>query len=457
MASRSQIARLRDTMLHGGSLRRINWRGVLHLFSGGFANAVIMLLATLLAARTLEPQLYGVMVLVLAIGRVSERLLRFESWQPLVRFVAEEEQRGNPATIARLYLFGLMLDIGSALLAALLAVSFGLLAAGLVGLDAQNAWLILIYACAIAVNIRGMPSAALRLAGKFGALAYFQLFANSLRLVLAGVCYLNDASLVVFIVVWTAAQMLDSLLFLIYGLKVLRDTGIPSPLRASPRGLRRDFPDFLKFAVSTNLSSMLRTFTHEMDTLLVGAFAGPAMAGLYNLAKRMAKLAQQIGDLIQTVVYPDLSRMWSAGNTRVFRQTVLALQALLFGLALGAFFFILVVGKPLILLAFGNEYAGIYPLLIAQIIAVAFIMHSAPSRSALLAMNHPRYVLLVAVLSTACFFATALTIMPAMGALGANIAHIVFGAVTAVLLDIACWRQGRKRPEDDHSETGGAG
>lgn len=445
MASGTQFARLRDWLLHGGGLRRVNWRGVLHLFSGGFANSVIMLLATLLAARTLEPQQYGMMVLVLAIGRVSERLLRFESWQPLIRFVAEEEQHGNPATIARLYLFGLLLDIGSAFAAALLAISFGLLAAGLVGLDAQNAWLILIYACAIAVNLRGMPSAALRLAGKFRALAYFQLFANSLRLMLAGVCFLADAGLVVFIVVWTAAQMLDSLLFLAYGLKVVRDGAIPSPLRASTRGLRRDFPDFLKFAVSTNLSSMLRTFTHEMDTLLVGAFAGPAMAGLYNLAKRMAKLAQQMGDMIQTVVYPDLSRLWSAGSTSVFRQTVLSLQLLLFGIALGVFLVILIIGKPLILMAFGSEYAGIYPLLIAQIIAVAFIMHSAPSRSALLAMNRPRFVLLVALVSTAGFFATAFAIMPTMGALGANIAHIVFGALTAVMLDIACWRQGRRR------------
>ncbi|WP_160755937.1 lipopolysaccharide biosynthesis protein [Allopontixanthobacter sediminis] len=456
MVTQSPLTRLRASILSGEGLRTIRWRSVLHLMSGSAGNAAIMLLATLLAARTLEPEQYGVMVLILAIGRVCERLLRFESWQPLVRFVAEEEHVGTPDKIARLYLFGLLLDVSSAVTASALAIAFGLLFAGLVGLDSDNSWLIVIYACAIAVNIRGMPSAALRLGGRFKTLAYIQLFANSLRLVLAAACFLADAGVIVFIAVWTAAQILDSLLFLYCGFRALGKSGIPNPLRSSPRGLRKEFPGFLGFAFSTNLSSMVRTLTHEMDTLLVGAFAGPAMAGLYNLAKRIAKMAQQIADLIQTVVYPDLSRLWSKRSTPEFRQAVVGLQFLLLVVCLTVFVLILVAGQPLIILAFGQGYAGIYPLLLAQIVAVAFTMHSAPSRSALLAMNKPRAVLLVSVASSAAFFVAAFLLMPAMGALGANVAHIVGGALAAILFDVLIWRRIGKESSKDEPEEGSA-
>ena len=454
MVTQSPLTKLRASIPSGAGLRAIRWRSVLHLMSGSAGNAFIMLLATLLAARTLEPQQYGVMVLILAIGRVCERLLRFESWQPLVRFVAEEEHAGTPEKIARLYLFGLLLDVTSALAASGLAIAFGMLLAGLVGLEADDSWLIMIYACAIAVNIRGMPSAALRLGGRFKTLAYIQLFANSLRLLLAAACFLADAGVVAFIVVWTAAQILDSLLFLYCGFRALGKSGIPSPLRSSPFGLRKEFPGFLGFAFSTNLSSMVRTFTHEMDTLLVGAFAGPAMAGLYNLAKRIAKMAQQISDLIQTVVYPDLSRLWSKRSTPEFRQAIVGLQFLLLAVSLTVFVLILAAGQPLIGLAFGQEYAGIYPLLLAQIVAVAFTMHGAPSRSALLAMNKPRAVLLTAIASSTAFFVTAFALMPKMGALGANIAHIVAAAMAAILFDILIWRRiGQEHAKDEPKES----
>lgn len=456
MTTQSQLTRLRALILSGEGLRTIRWRSVLHLMSGSAGNAFIMLLATLLAARTLEPQQYGVMVLILAIGRVCERLLRFESWQPLVRFVAEEELVGTPEKIARLYLFGFLLDVTSAVTASALAIAFGLLFAGLVGLDADNSWLIMIYACAIAVNIRGMPSAALRLGGRFKTLAYIQLFANSLRLVLATACFLADFGVVAFIAVWTATQILDSLLFLFCGFRALAKSGIPSPLRSNPRGLRKEFPGFLGFAFSTNLSSTVRTLTHEMDTLLVGAFAGPAMAGLYNLAKRIARMAQQVADLIQTVVYPDLSRMWSKRSTPEFRQAVVGLQFLLLAVSLIVFVLALAAGQPLIVVAFGQKYGGIYPLLLAQIVAVAFTMHSAPSRSALLAMNKPRAVLVAAIAASAAFFVAAFLLMPAMGALGANVAHIVAAAIAAILFDILMWRQIGKEPATDEPEEASA-
>ena len=94
-------------------------------------------------------------------------------------------------------------------------------------------------------------------------------------------------------------------------MRVIRKKGIPNPLRANPFGLKDRFPGFMSFAWSTNVSGTLRTLTQEADTLLVSAFAGTAWAGFYHIAKRIAKVAQQVGSMMQTVVYPDMARMWA--------------------------------------------------------------------------------------------------------------------------------------------------
>lgn len=413
---------------------------ILHLISGNLGNALIMLAGLSIAARALGSVDFGTMALVLTIGRVCERLLRFESWQPLVRYAAQEEAENDSTRLSRLYLYGLLLDIGSALLAACLTIGAGFALAGLLRLDHGGTMLVTIYACAIAVNIRGMPSAALRLAGQFKTIAYFQIVANSLRLIMAVACYLNGMGLLAFVLVWTVAQMIDSLLFCFLGFRTLRRSGIPSPWRADWRNLRTDFPGFLGFAFTTNLSSSMRTLTQEADTLLVGIFAGNAAAGFYHLAKRMAKMAQQLGETVQTVIYPDLARMWSNVSRKAFCRLVGTVQAMLAAIAIGAIAVTWLVGGELVALVFGQEFADSYPLLLTQLVAVLLILHAAPTRSALLAMNRPGYVLKVTGASTILFFAVAFYALPRFGALGANFAHIAFGALTAVMLDVAFWR-----------------
>ena len=416
-------------------------KSILHLVSGSAGNAILMLISTTIAARTLGPAAYGVLALVLTVGRLSERLLRFESWQPLIRFAASEDIAADKKKMSELYLYGLFLDIGTALLAAVLTMIVGYALMTVIGLEPEHMPLLAIYAVAIAMNIRGVPTAALRFDGQFRTLAYVQMLSSVLRLALAAAGLVFGFSLLEFVIVWTVCQALDSLLFLWLGLRVIRKQGIPSPFRANPFGLKQKFPGFMSFAWSTNISGTLRTLTQEADTLLVSAFAGTAWAGFYHIAKRIAKVAQQVGAMMQAVVYPDMARMWAQKDVAAFSSTIKRVQLVLgaVGVAfLGAFW---LVGDWMMKFVFGPEFAQAYPLLVAQLLAVVLIMHAAPSRSALLAMNRPGFVLWVAIASTIIFFITAWITMPTYGALGANFAHIAFAALTAIAMDIAMWRQ----------------
>ncbi len=417
---------------------------IFHLLSGSFGNAAIMLVSVAIAARALGPEAYGIMVLILAYGRTVERLLRFESWQPLIRFTAAEEARADPVTIGRLYAFGLLLDMASALASAFVAMGLVVLLGPLFGLQTVHLELVGIYCLALVINITGVPTAALRMAGRFRTLAYSQLAANLLRIGLAAACAAFSPTLISFIWAWTLAQGAGSILFIWLGFRALRVRGVADPLRVRWTGLRDQFPGFLSFAWSTNLSMTLRTLTQDADSLLVGALAGPSAASFYHIAKRIGKVAQQVGAQVQAVIYPDVARIWTHGQVERFRSTILHTQAALGAVGLLALASAWLIGPWLIAIGPGADYLAAYPLLMTQLVAVLLTMHAAPSRSALLAMGRPGLVLKVAVLGVAGFFITAFAAIPVNGAIGANIAHIVLAAITALLLDIA-WLRGSRQ------------
>lgn len=438
-ALRSQLGRLHAK----GTRSRLTAIG--HLLSGNFLNALIMLVSVALAARSLGPASYGIMVMVLSYNRVVERILRFESWQPLIRFAVQEERESAPERLRRLYAYGLLLDIGAAALSALVAISLALLFGSLFHLTSLHVELIAIYSVATLVNVAGVPTAALRLSGQFKMLAYTQVAANLLRIVFAGYCAIEGYGLVGFMIAWTAAQALGSLIVFWVGFRALLRMGVPNPFGAPLRGLTKDFPGFFGFACSTNLSLTLRVITTEADSLFVGAVAGAPAAAVYFLAKRIAKVASQVGAQIQAVVYPDVARLWASGNIGGFRAATLQVQVALAAVGatmlLGAYLF----GPLLIRVGPGEAYQATYVLLLTQLVAVMLTLHAAPSRSALLAMNQSWLVLAIAAAGTALFVLIAGYAVPRYGPVGGNIAHIALGGMTAILFDIAWLGKARKR------------
>lgn len=427
-------ARMRALGKAGGFRARIASIG--HLLSGNFMNAGIMLLSVAIAARSLGPYSYGIMVLVLTFGRTVERILRFESWQPVIKFAADHEGQDDKARLSQLYLYGLILDVGAALLAGITTICLAAAAGHFFGLSAEHVELVAIYSIALLCNINGMPTAAMRFAGHFRTLAYAQLAANILRIGFAAICAARGYGLVGFIIAWTIAQVVGQIFFIALGFRALAIQNIPNPLRADWRHLRQRFPGFLAFAWSTNMSTTLRTFTQEADALLVGALAGPAAAGMYHIAKRMAKVAQQAGAQVQAVLYPDMARIWVQRDMATFRSMILQIQWALASLGICAFAAAYLLGDFIIHAVIGNAFAGAYPLLLTQLIAVSLYLHAAPSRAALLAMGEHRVVMRIAIASTLLFFVVAFALIPQIGAMGANIAHIALGILTAILSDI---------------------
>lgn len=414
-----------------------------HLLSGNFVSGGISLIAIALTARGIGPHNYGILALAITYTRAVERLVTFQSWQPLIKYGAEVSEPEHRADFKMLLKYGLVLDLAGAAAAWVIATALTLLASPLFGWDSHVMTLVAIYCAVLLFNISGTPTAILRLYGRYRAAAYGPVGNALLRVILCLIGIEMGAGLQYFVFVWMGTQILGSLTFLAFAVKALSDNGVHGVHRASLRGVTKRFQGIWSFAWQSNLSLTLRSSAQQFDTLLVGALADPASAGFYHIAKQVGRMAQQIGVHVQSVLYPDVAKLWAARAIGEFKRAIVQVEIMLAGFGVLVFLFLLAASELVLRLTAGPEFAPAAPLMIVQGAAVAFMLVSFPSRSALLAMGQQRQLLNVSVITTIMFFLTAMALIPYVGAMGANIAHIVIGVIWLVALT---WmlRQGLK-------------
>lgn len=412
--------------------RRIGHIG--HLLAGNYLAALLSLLAVTITARSLGSLNYGMLALTITYTRAIERFISFQSWQPVIKYGAALSERDDHHALRALYKFGLLLDISAGLAAWLVGVTLALLAGALFGWDERTIRLVLVYCTVLLFNINGLPTAALRLAGRFQLVAYGQVLSATVRILLCGLAAFMGGDLILFASIWMATQILGALVFLFTGMRELRRRGVRGMLRAPLRGITTRFPGLWGFAWSANLSLTLRASIYQLDVLLVGALAGPAAAGLYHMAKQMGKLAQQAGVQVQAVVYPDVSRLWAKQAIGEFRRAIFQTEAMLATFGLFIFLLVFFWAEPLLRWTAGPEFVAAAPLLTVQLGAVMLALSGSAVNSALLAMGRQKQILTVVIVATLAFHTTALLLIPRIGPMGANIAHVVFGTIWLLCL-----------------------
>ena len=420
---------------HEAALRR-RLGAVGHLLTGNVANGIVLVAAAALAARALGPADYGLLAMIISYSRAIERLVTFQSWQPLIKYGAELDAPEHRSDLRTLFKFGFALDLAGVLLAWGLAIGLALAGATLFDWSSDVVAIVLVFCTQLLFNINGTPTAILRLAGRFRVIAYIPLIGAVARLACCAVAITLGAGLWAFASIWMACNILGAVALLLFALWELRRQRVGSVLKAPLRGVRTRFPGIWGFAWSTNLSLTIRTSAQELDTILVGALADPASAGLYHLAKRIGRIAQQVGVHVQAVLYPDVARLWFEGAVEKMKRAVWQVELLLAACGIGATLVLLPTAEPLLRLLAGPAFGAAAPLLIVQMVAVTFTMTGFGARAALLAMGRQQRVLLIVTVATGAFHVAALLLIPRMGAMGANVAHIVLGSIWCVWLTI---------------------
>lgn len=434
------------------------WSGLvrsgLRLLTGSLFSVILAFVAAGVAARYLGVSDYGVLVYLQAFTIVIGRSFKFQTWQPLIKYGTEALQEADHAKFARLTSMMLRLDLLTALLATLVALALLRPALSLAEIAEGGLIAGAFYCATIATTILGAPTGLLRLMDRFDWIAYHQVAAALLKLLVVVAAMILRASPAATIIAWAASEAIANLGLLGIAIVFYRRAGYPAltwwgiPRRAAAR----EFSGSWSYLWSSNFNGVLRMAYTELDVVIIGAVLGTAATGLYRIAKLLGGAAGRIVDPFYQTIYPNLAKAWAQRKIPEFRSLLRNAMFLGATIAVPVFLILALGGRYLLRIGFGPEFVAAYPVLVFYMVGVSIAVITFALQPAVLSVGKPRMTTIANASAAALYFACLFVGLNVLGIVGAGIAYASFFVVWSLIM---AWAVARALARAPH-RVGGA-
>ncbi|MBB3763639.1 lipopolysaccharide biosynthesis protein [Sphingomicrobium lutaoense] len=393
--------------------------------------AAIASLATLaLAGRGLGLEGFGLLILVISYAQAASGISRFQSWQLIIRYGGGPYDKGDADPLKRATGFSLGLDIVSGLLGMVGAMLLLPLVGGWFGLPDPLIGEAMLYCLIIPFLAAATPVGILRVLDRFDLLSLQSSLYPIVRAILIGIAYWQGWPFAAYLLIWFLTEMFGQLLAWWWSWRELRrkdlTQGIAPTLR--PDGLERAWP----FAINVNLTITLKAAWGPVARLIVGGLLGPAGAALYRVAASIADSAQKPADLFAKAFYPEIVKM-DVRSSRPW-QFLLRGAALAAAIGLAAFLLLVIGGRPLIALTFGEEFLGAFAPLLVMAGVPLLVLISFPLQPTLYALDKPQSPLIARAVGVLAFLIAIFPLSEHFGLIGAAGAYLFGNVVMTAML-----------------------
>lgn len=408
------------------------------LLGGKGVGAVLSLAYLAIVTRTLGVADFGRFALVLSAANVVKALVSFDSWQIVVRYGQTHLTAGDSNALNRVLRFCILIDLGSAVAGGLIAAIIILLFGDLLELAPGMGMQVWLFSMVMMITIRSSPTGILRLFDRFDSAAFAETMVPVGRMIGAVVALVLMPDITGFLIAWVFAELLCALSYWWLALRV-GGTRIGSWRAGRAMDARIENPGIIGFLTATNLQTTLSSIGQQVAVLIVGAFVGPAGAGLYRLANQLANSLTKISSLLSRSIFVELSRTSSDGVAALgalFRRTnrlALMAGAVIIGL-------ILTIGHPLLGLIAGKDFLPAYPLLLMLGIAACIDLIGVSYRPLLMATDRAGLSLRITFVTTLLLLGLQSALLPLYGTRGAAAANIVAALAGFMMMGLASRR-----------------
>lgn len=403
-----------------------------YLGSTKLVGAGLGLIALACAGRGLTPALFGVLMIIHTYATGAGGLVKFQTWQYIVRYATPALLQGDEARARDVIRFAFGLDLASGvagMIGAMLLLPF---MAGYFGIGGNNLYVALAYCTLVPTMAEATATGSLRVLDRFDLIAAQQVVTPFLRGGGALIAYLGDFGLTGFVIAWYVADLTGDLVLWGFAVRELRRRGMLDALRPGMFGVARRLPEAWKFVWTTNAAHTVYAAWGPLSNLVVATILGPVAAGLYKIASTLLDSATKPAELLRRGYYPEIMRLdpreprpWLLG----VRTGVLAGGAGLLVVAV-----VLLGGKPLIALAFGAKYLAAFDLLRLMAFSLVIQMATFPLESLLYMAGRQRAALLAQITAVTVYLAMLGIFTHRLGLIGAGTAYLLGTATIALCM-----------------------
>lgn len=413
------------------------------LFSANIISGVLGVITLTLVSRGLGPTVYGVAAVTISIGAFIEQVAGFQAWQAVTRYATQAQVEGDGQRFWRVVSLGLALDVFGCIVAASLGATVVVVFPSAMGLPEASAIVIALYMLSLAFAVSGTPVAVLRIYERYdtiGRVLIITAFVKLLLIVIASAFQLNLVNVLAIFALSMAGQHL----FLVWVMMRLarREKGRIELASLRPIDIR-SLPEFGSFIGSVYLSTTVRNISQELDTIILSAVSGPAIAGQYKLAKQYGSILLRAIDPAQQVIYPKFSTLVASKD--FVPLMALCKRIMIFGAicSLIIYFLNIVFAEYIILKFLGDDFLLVPRFFSIFLIAILIFSTFFFLRPLVLSFGKPHAILAIYVAATLIFLIIYFTLKGSFGAYAMMIAQVGFyasWAIGMIWVSIKSWR-----------------
>jgi O-antigen/teichoic acid export membrane protein len=286
------------------------------------------LLQTVVVARLLGVQKYGLVALAMAVPTLIFTFFSPQASESIVRYVTRFVEDDDPDRAAAAVRLAYVADGLLALFGVLAVIAVAPWAADHVLKDSGSSHLLLFYAMGLCASAPILTSRAIFMSfDHYAAVARLASIAAVLRTSLVVTMVAVGWGVNGFIVGYATSLVLEGFATMWFAHRVFfASTGRTwHSVSTSVLGVQRR--SILSFMLYTELTSLTAVLAKQADVVLLGAASGPQEAGVYRLAWTIVAPVTRIATPLQHVVYPRAARLaaladWDGLRSLLWQQTV---------------------------------------------------------------------------------------------------------------------------------------
>jgi len=289
--------------------------------------AFLALIQGIFVARWLGPNLYGLAALVLSFPNLIYTFFNARTAEGSIKFLSEFHARGEHRQALAICRFGYFICFSVGILAFLTVFLTAGWASRRIIHHPETAWLLIVLGVSLVPrSLVSSSKAVLVTLGRFNRVAFMTLLEALMRftLVLGLVLY----GLKVEGVIWGNALTLfmTGIIYLAVVYPTIRKTWGSLLGGGTWEALKGHRRKFFRFIVYNDLNALLGIIPKQLDVILLGYFGqDTTRVGYYRLAKNLANFLGYLVSPLQSVIYPDLSKLWGLGEKDALKRKVKSL------------------------------------------------------------------------------------------------------------------------------------
>lgn len=198
-------------------------------------------------------------------------------------------------------------------------------------------------------------------------------------------------------------------------------------IKAKPT--KKTYGNLMKFSGWIGVNRIISAISGRLDVQMLAALSGATITGLYSIPSKLASFIIVLASSYSSVLAPRFARFNDKQKEKTYLiKATLGVLPFILGIILW-----IMIAKPFILLLFGEKYIDSVP--VFRMLAIALIPYllTSPSVTAIIyAMKKTVYIGVFSFFQVAAIFLLNLFLIPKYGALGPTITFLIVYTILAI-------------------------